>query len=302
MFTCQTEVTSAIFHKFNPKLVVGATYTGQILIWDTRGKSLPVQKTPPGGKFHSHPIYCLGINGSTNSNNIISVSNDGVLCTWSMSNLSKPTKKIELKAKKRRSQEENVKLSQGNYMEEIGAICMATQENETNNIFVGSDDSDIYQIYLHQSNDNSDNIVEVYRKHTGPIHSLDMHPGDYHKNSNFNHLFLSSSADWTVNLWSKNMPDVPLITFDLNDDYVYDAKWHPINPSLFTTVDGTGKLDFWDLNKDIEVPLFRYDVGKNALNKISYSQDGKRMAVGDISGKISVLNLEKEVKLFINNF
>ena len=68
--------------------------------------------------------------------------------------------------------------------DEIGAICLATQENETNNIFIGSDDSDIYQIYVHQSNDNVDNVVETYRKHNGPIHSLDMHPGDYHKNSN----------------------------------------------------------------------------------------------------------------------
>ena len=96
-FTCQTEITSATFHKFNPKLVIGATYTGQIMIWDTRGKPLPVQKTPPGGKYHSHPIYCLGVNGSNNSNNIISVSNNGLLYSWAGNALYKPTKKIELK-------------------------------------------------------------------------------------------------------------------------------------------------------------------------------------------------------------
>jgi dynein intermediate chain len=173
-----------MFHKFNPGTIIGATYTGQILLWDTRGKSLPCQKTPPGGKFHSHPIYCLGVNGTTNSNNIISVSNDGVLCTWSMNNLSKPTKRIELKQKKKK-QEPSGTGTQSTMVEEIGAICMATQENETNNIFIGSDDSEIYQIYAHQTNnDNVDNIVETYKKHTGPIHSLDMHPGDYHKSVN----------------------------------------------------------------------------------------------------------------------
>lgn len=184
-FNCQTEITSAIFHKYIPKLVVGATYTGQILIWDTRGKPLPIQKTPPGGKFHSHPIYCLGVTGTTNANNIISVSNDGVLCTWSLSNLSKPTKRIELKVKKRKQNEGLIdsKIDR-NYTEDIGAICLATQENESNNVFLGADDSDIYQIYVHQSNDNVDNIVETYKKHNGPIHSLHMHPGDSHKNSN----------------------------------------------------------------------------------------------------------------------
>ena len=187
-FTCQTEITAAILHKFDPKLIIGATYTGQILIWDTRGKSLPKQKTPPGGKFHSHPIHCLGITGTTNANNIISVSSDGTLCTWSMSNLSKPTKQLNLKAKKKKETDiyssSTSNLSNVKSTEEIGAICMATQDNEINNIFIGSDDSDIYQIYVHQGNDTMDNVVETYRKHNGPIHSLDLHPGDYHKNVN----------------------------------------------------------------------------------------------------------------------
>lgn len=106
---------------------------------------------------------------------------------------------------------------------------------------------------------------------------------------------LSASADWSVNLWSKNNPDSPLFTFDENDDYIYDAKFHPTNPSLFAQVDGLGNLDLWDINKDTEMRTFRYEVGKNSLNKLSWSHDGKRIAVGDITGKISILNVEKEV-------
>lgn len=86
------------------------------------------------------------------------------------------------------------------------------------------------------------------------------------------------------------------MTFDQNDDYVYDVKWHPTNPSLFACVDGLGKLDFWDLNKDVEVPIYRYDMCKNALNKMSWSQDGKRLTVGDVTGRVTVLNIEKEVR------
>jgi dynein intermediate chain len=81
----------------------------------------------------------------------------------------------------------------------------------------------------------------------------------------------------------------------VNDDYVYDAKWHPTNPSLFSSADGTGKLDFWDLNKDVEVPTYRYDMGKTVLNKLSWSQDGKRLAVGDFMGRVSILSIEKEL-------
>lgn len=47
-FTCQPEITSAIFHPYNPKLIIGGTHTGQVLIWDTRGKQNAVYKTPLG--------------------------------------------------------------------------------------------------------------------------------------------------------------------------------------------------------------------------------------------------------------
>lgn len=116
------------------------------------------------------------------------------------------------------------------------------------------------------------------------------------------HFFLSTSFDWTINLWSKNDNDGPVVNFDQNDDYVYDAKWHPTNPSVFASVDGMGKVDFWDLNKDIEVPSFRYDLGKETLNKLCWSHDGKRLITGDISGKMTLLNIEKEVRLKIFKF
>lgn len=44
-----------------------------------------------------------------------------------------------------------------------------------------------------------------------------------------------------------------LYSFEDNGDYVYDVEWSPINPALFATVDGMGKLDLWNLNNDTEV-------------------------------------------------
>ena len=187
-FTCQTEITSATIHKFNPKLIIGATYTGQIMIWDTRGKSLPVQKTPPGGKYHSHPIFCLGVNGTSNSNNIISISNNGLLFCWGGYALHKPNKKIELKTRKKKNERgmESLSSLQSNNNDDMGAICMATSENDNNTLLIGTDDYDIYQVSLNTANDSTDNVVEVFRKHNGPITSIDNHPGDYHKHLNVN--------------------------------------------------------------------------------------------------------------------
>ena len=55
----------------------------------------------------------------------------------------------------------------------------------------------------------------------------------------------------------------PLYSFEDNGDYVYDAQWSPVHPALFSTVDGNGKMDIWNLNNDTEVRicLGRWGIG-----------------------------------------
>jgi dynein intermediate chain len=40
--------------------------------------------------------FYLGVVGSENAHNIVSVSNDGKLCTWNMNMLSNPQKTLKL--------------------------------------------------------------------------------------------------------------------------------------------------------------------------------------------------------------
>lgn len=86
-----------------------------------------------------------------------------------------------------------------------------------------------------------------------------------------------------------------MLTFENSEDYVYQSKFHPLNPSLFTTVDGQGKLDIWDININTETPIISQKVSPSALNKVSWSDDGKRLAAGDASGKVYLYNLDKEI-------
>ena len=37
---------------------------------------------------------------------------------------------------------------------------------------------------------------------------------------------------------------------------MYDVQWSPIHPALFAAVDGTGRLDLWNLNNDTEVQMW----------------------------------------------
>lgn len=149
VFESNTEITSAIFHKFDPKLIIGASYTGQILVWDIRTKaspvtkSAPVQKSPPGSKFHTHPVYCLDIVGSSASSNLISVSNDGSLCTWNVLNLTKPVKQLELKKVQKSDKDGDVVPKEG---EDLGAICMSLEDSENNILLIGSDAGDVNKV------------------------------------------------------------------------------------------------------------------------------------------------------------
>ena len=44
----------------------------------------------------------------------------------------------------------------------------------------------------------------------------------------FSHLFLSSSMDWTVKLWSSK-ESRPLYSFEDSGDYVMDCSWSPVS-------------------------------------------------------------------------
>jgi len=77
---------------------------------------------------------------------------------------------------------------------------------------------------------------------------------------------------------------------------VFDVAWSPIHPSLFACVDGSGKLDLWDLNKDSEMPSASIEVSNNgsrALNKLKWSRKGTEIAVGDDQGQMSIFDISE---------
>ena len=79
-------------------------------------------------------------------------------------------------------------------------------------------------------------------------------------------------------------------------DYVYDCAWSPQHPALFAAVDGTGRLDLWNLNKDTEVASASVVVeGGAALNRVTWTQSGLHVAAGDDQGKIWVYDVGEQL-------
>ncbi|XP_069120987.1 cytoplasmic dynein 1 intermediate chain 2-like isoform X19 [Argopecten irradians] len=276
VFHCQSAVMSSCFAEFHPNLVVGGTYSGQIVLWDNRvNKRTPVQRTPLSASAHTHPVYCVNVVGTQNAHNLISVSTDGKMCSWSLDMLSQPQDSMELHHKQSKA---------------VAVTSFSFLANDVNNFVVGSEDCTVYTACRHGSKAG---ISEAFEGHQGPITGINCHsvPGQI----DFSPYFLTSSFDWTIKLWS--IKDSKFIhSFEDNSDYVYDVQWSPVHPALFASVDGMGRLDLWHLNNDTEVPTATVSMENNvALNRCRWHQTGAHIATGDDLGHIYIYDVAETI-------
>nr|XP_020469894.1 cytoplasmic dynein 1 intermediate chain 1 isoform X5 [Monopterus albus] len=267
IFHCQSPVVSVGFARFHPNLVVGGTYSGQIVLWDNRShRRTPVQRTPLSAAAHTHPVYCVNVVGTQNANNLITVSTDGRMCSWSLDMLSQPQETMELVYNKSKP---------------VAVTGMAFPTGDVNNYVVGSEEGTVYTASRHGSKAG---ICEMFEGHQGPVTGISCHSAV--GAVDFSHLFITSSFDWTIKLWSTKH-NKPMYSFEDNADYVYDVMWSPVHPAMFAAVDGMARLDLWNLNNDTEVPTASVNIqGASALNRVRWSSGGKEVAVGDSEGRV----------------
>lgn len=207
VFHAQTDVLSVAFSPFHPNLVIGGTYSGQILIWDTRAKQLPVLKTPLSASGHTHPVYNLQVVGTQNANHLITASTDGVVCSWMLDMLAQPQDSLEL-----------LNTSHPK-TDEVAVTCMSFPSQETTQFWVGTEEGNIYlgSRFDRAGSKAGLQLGEVYRGHSAPVTGLDFHKAATGGASgatatangvatssgivDFSDLFLSASMDWTAKLW-----------------------------------------------------------------------------------------------------
>ncbi|QQP32555.1 Cytoplasmic dynein 1 intermediate chain, partial [Caligus rogercresseyi] len=228
IFTTQSPVMSVCFARFHPNLILGGTYSGQI-------KRTPVQRSPLSAMAHTHPVYCMKVVGTQNAHNLISISTDGKLCSWSLDMLSDPQETLNLQHKQTKS---------------ITSTCLSFPACDVNNFVFGTEEGTVYTACRHGSRAG---VLDAFEGHQAPVTGISTHNGQ-------------------GPLWSLK-ENKPLYSFEDNGDYVYDTAWSPVHPALFATVDGTGRLDIWNLNNDTEVE------GSPSLNRVSWTQSGLHVTI-----------------------
>lgn len=306
VFHAQSDVLAAKFSPFHPNLIIGGCYSGQVLLWDTRAKSSPVQKTPLTGSGHTHPIYSVDIVGTQNANNIISCSTDGVVCGWTVDMLSQPQELLTLTTPPPAKQED------------LSPTCMAFPQTDPTYFLIGSEEGTIFPCHRYDRAGAKAGVDQriSYRGHAAPVMSLAFHPA--RGPIDLGDLVLSTSLDWSVKLWKVRAPAASSTTsasgdptsiaplLDLTrEDVVYDARWSPIKPGVFALVDGAGSLEVWDVNTDIEVPVAKATPSQRSggramlsksLNKVAWEEsEGRRIATGGIDGAVTVFEVGTEL-------
>lgn len=81
-----------------------------------------------------------------------------------------------------------------------------------------------------------------------------------------------------------------------------------MHPGVFASVDGDGYVDVWDICKDMDSPIshknafegqniksYRDFDGQRQLSCLKWARDGKRLALGDSEGYVSIWSAAREL-------
>ena len=66
---------------------------------------------------------------------------------------------------------------------------------------------------------------------------------------------------------------------------------------MFASCDAEGFVDIWNINANREVPIVRKQISErnSPLNCLRWSKDGRRIAVGDSQGQVTMLACDQEL-------
>jgi dynein intermediate chain, cytosolic len=242
---------------------------------------------------------------------IISVSTDGVMCSWTTDMLARPQEFLELTYPPPTQSTTTTLMSK--VVEDLSPMSVSFSRNDSGSFFVGTEEGSIWSINRYDragAKAGTDGTIR-FTPHHAPVTKLDLHraglgPGTS-ETCDFDNLLLSASLDWTIRLYrTRTSPSVtgdirtnaPLMEWG-REDMVYDVAWSPVRPSLFTSVDGSGTLELWDLTSpDPEVPVAwtRDPEHPRALNKVCWETgpEGRRVVTGSLDGRVQVYDLGAE--------
>jgi len=183
----------------------------------------------------------------------------------------------------------------------------------------GTEDGHIYKC----STSYSEQYLETYSGHLGPVYRVQWSPFQ-------SNLFISSSADWSVKLWTEGkvsalvvcqhpaqrhadsfiqckrcllqlrqshvlssvlLQENALLTFQSANDEVNDVQWCPTNSTVFGTATSGGRIEIWDLAASTLKPIAQHTCEGRMFSCMLFSEESPVVVAGGSNGGIQVLRL-----------
>lgn len=274
--------------RFNPKstdTLVGGSYNGLITYYDLRkpgslsGHCCAPLETSAIEKSHHDPVSDVFWVSSKTGHQCASVSTDGQMLWWDTRKLNEPIDSLTLAADAKAS---GAVLG--------GCSLEYNQEAGPTKYLVGTEQGTVLSINLRNRKVNNGVVAfdNGPGKHHGPVYAIQ-------RNLAHNKFFLTV-GDWTTRIWVEDLK-TPIITTKYHTSYLTSGCWSPTRPGVFFVTRMDGVLDVWDFFHRQDEVAYSHKVGNEALSTIRVKggsiqgSGGKLVAVGDVEGTVSLLEL-----------
>lgn len=274
------KVEKAMFSPFSSELVITGCQSGKICLYDLRAKKEAISKSSPSNESHRSSITGIEFIGSRNSNNLISVSEEGRLCVWSLLNLDSPIRKIDLLPVVHNKPEID------NFDFLIEPFSLSSILGDTSGVFVGGVDGNIYQCTVLSSSSTyqqAKTFLNIYKGHKSIVNCIH-HSRASNISSQLSGLMLSGSFDWSVKMWSTRENRL-LYDFRSHQDPITDVHWNTNHPAMFASADASGQVKIFNLLKNFDQPVYETSMNGCVFNS-KWDAAGETLAISDHNGDV----------------
>ncbi|KAI4891917.1 hypothetical protein NFI96_029999 [Prochilodus magdalenae] len=277
IFHCESGVTALDFSaSYVNQLAVGM-HDGSIAIYNVQSREkTPVLDTSECAHKHTGPVWQVkwidherGPSGEYKGETLISVAADGRISKWF---LRKGLDCIDLmKLKRTRNDKkqavEKERKSEALISRQAPGLCFAFHRN-------------VRSFALNHTFSPSNSLKGI----SGPIYKVTWSPF-------CSDVFLSCSADWTMQLWRQDLL-TPVLSFTSTQKAVHDVMWSPRWATVFGAVN-EGRVEIWDLGASILDPTIVSVPSPGVkLTSLLFASETDCILVGDSEGHVSVYKPE----------
>ncbi|XP_017335109.1 dynein axonemal intermediate chain 4 isoform X1 [Ictalurus punctatus] len=287
IFNCKTSVTSLDFSASNPSQLAVGLYDGIIAIYNVQGaKAALVCDNRNCSQKHTAPVWQVrwinriqSPSGEDKRETLFSVSADARISEWFLHQGFDCTDILKLKRIRNEKMEQDWRHEPFISRWAVG-LCFDFHPHDSNMYLVGTEEGHIHEC----SCSYNEQFLETYTNHLGPVYKVTWSPF-------CPDLFLSCSADWTIQLWSQDH-FTPVLSFTSIKEAVYDIMWSPRWATVFGVVN-KDRVEIWDLGASILNPTLVSEAipGMNPTSLL-FAMKTDCVLVGDSEGQVSVYKLK----------